>query len=140
MKPVFRIFEKHPLFQGGEKGWMLGVMVLGVLIAGCSGISDPNQIVFPATNVSYKVDIAPYFSLACSESGCHDQATPNNDEVDLTSWVGVRAYNVAPTAGDTTCHLVLVMYGREAHAGVLVANDNQRQGIKQWVLEGAKDN
>ena len=116
------------------------LVLLGVFVAGCSGISNPNDIVFPVSNVSYHAQVAPYFSLACSESGCHDQATSNNDELDLTSWVLMKSVPGVIVAGDTTCHLVLVMYGREAHAGVIVANDNQRQGIKQWVIEGARDN
>ena len=101
-------------------------------LAGCTGATDPNQIVFPATNVSYAQDIEPYFALACVQ--CHDIGDP----VDLSSWVGIRAINVT-TPKDTTSELVLVMYGNGAH-GPISANDNQRQGIKQWVLEGAKNN
>ena len=118
---------------------VLGVFAILLGSCGSDDLTNPNQVVFPVTNVSYKAQVAPYFALACSQTGCHDQATTSNDGVDLTSWTGARAINVAQ-AGDTNCHLVLVMYAREAHAGVLSANDNQRQGIKQWVIEGARNN
>jgi hypothetical protein len=66
-------------------------------------------------------------------------ARSDNFGVDLSSWIGVRGTNAA-VPGDTNCHLVLVMYGREIHQAGFKANDNQRRGIKQWVLEGAQNN
>ncbi len=49
--------------------------------------------------------------------------------------------NEVPKPGDTlTSPLVAVMFARENHVGNFLANDNQRNGIKVWVLEGAKNN
>jgi hypothetical protein len=111
-------------------------------IAGCTGATSPDQIVFPASNVSYAQDIEPYFALACVQ--CHDEG---NSNIDLSSWTAIRSdlgvvelKTFSPPVGDTTgSSLVLVMYGSVEHPSIN-ANDNQRQGIKQWVLEGAKDN
>jgi hypothetical protein len=112
------------------------------LLAGCTGATNPDEIVFPASNVSYAQDIEPYFALACVQ--CHDDGGSN---VDLSSWTAIRSdlgvvdfKTFSPPVGDTTgSSLVLVMYGSVEHTPIN-ANDNQRQGIKQWVLEGAKNN
>ena len=102
-------------------------------------ITSPNQIVFPASNVSFSQQVEPYFTLACNVTGCHDAPRSTNLNVDLTSWIAVR--DEVPKAGDTlTSPLVAVMFARENHQGVFLANDNQRNGIKVWVLEGARNN
>jgi hypothetical protein len=112
------------------------------LLAGCTGATSPDQIVFPASNVSYAKDIEPYFALACVQ--CHDEGSSN---VDLTSCIAIQddlgvvvMEPTTPPVGDTTASsLVLVMYGKVPHT-LLNANDNQRQGIKRWVIEGAQNN
>jgi hypothetical protein len=120
---------------------IFALLLSPVIIASCSStdITDPDQISFPDSNISYAAQVRPYLTLSCNVTGCHDVQRPENFGVDLTSWVGVRGNNVAQP-GDTNCHLVLVMYGREIHQGSFKANDNQRRGIKQWVLEGAQNN
>jgi hypothetical protein len=126
--------------------WMkthwITVSVMAMFFAGCGSndITNPNQIVFPTTNVSFAKQVEPYLNLACSEYGCHNEATSSNDELDLTSWVALKQVNGVANSGDTNCYLVLVMYGRIAHAGSFPANDNQRQGIRQWIIEGAQNN
>ena len=120
----------------------LAVSATIFFIAGCTGATSPDQIVFPATNVSYSQQVEPYFALGCVT--CHDVG---NSTVDLSSWIAIMddlgvvvMLPTKPPMGDTTASsLVLVMYGKELHSPIS-ANDNQRQGIKQWVLEGAKDN
>jgi len=108
-------------------------------IPGCSGISSPNDIVFPATHVSFKAQVEPLFSLACNAAGCHSFDTQAGG-VDLTSWIGVRNPIVVNQPGDTTCNLILVIYGRVFHNGAVNINNNARVGVKQWVLEGAQNN
>src|SRR5579872_1047818 len=89
---------------------------------GCSGsdITSPNDIVFPATNVSFKAQVEPLFSISCNINGCHDMARPSNNDVDLTSWIGARSINVvnSPGPADTTCGLLQVVFGREFHPGI----------------------
>jgi hypothetical protein len=108
------------------------------IIIGCSGsdITSPNDIVFPATNVSFKGQVEPLFSLACNS--CHSSGS----STDLTSWIGVRAINVVnqPGPADTACGLLQVIYGREFHAGGVNIDAIRKQGLKQWVIEGAQDN
>ena len=115
----------------------LVVGILFVFISGCSGdITDPDDIVFPPINVSFGMHIQPLLNLSCNSQGCHGEGA----QTKLTSWGGVRALNVVNQPGDTNCGLVNVVYGRtETHWPVNV-NSNHRQGIKQWVIEGAQNN
>lgn len=119
----------------------IAVLALCSIWTGCfpGDVTNPNQIVFPASNVSYSQQLVPFLTLSCNMTGCHDAARSGNLNVDLTSWIGVR--NEVPKPGDTlTSPLVAVMFARENHVGNFLANDNQRNGIKVWVLEGAKNN
>src|SRR5689334_15435634 len=108
---------------------------------GCSSsdITSPKDIVFPATHVSFKAQVEPLFAVSCNISGCHDLISHAGD-VDLTTWAQVMNPIVVNQAYDTTCNLILVVYGRKFHTGPINLNDNHRQGLKQWVLEGAQDN
>lgn len=107
----------------------------------CSGsdITSPEDVVFPERNVSYAQHVAPYLALGCNISGCHDASRPENNFIDLTSWIAVRSTRVVNQPGDTNCALVQVLYGRVLHVPIR-ATENQRRGIKQWVLEGAENN
>ncbi|MFI5263437.1 MAG: hypothetical protein ACHQM6_02870 [Candidatus Kapaibacterium sp.] len=121
------------------------ILASGVFtVIGCSSsdITSANDIVFPATKVSFKAQVEPLFAVSCNISGCHDMATSANNDVDLTSWYGVRAINVInqPGPADTACGLLQVIFGRELHSGPITLNDNHRQGLKQWVIEGAQNN
>jgi hypothetical protein len=111
------------------------------IVAGCSSsdITSPDQIVFPATNVSFTQHVQPFFALSCNNVGCHDAGRADNYDTDLTSWVRVRDAHVT-LPGDTACGLIRVIYAREVHYGALNLNENQREGLKQWVLEGAQNN
>ena len=114
------------------------IFAAGVLIMiGCSSsdITSANDIVFPAKNVSFKGQVEPLFSIACNS--CH---SPGNT-VDLSSFVCVRATRVINQPGDTNCGLIQVIYGRGApHPGPINIDNIRKQGLKQWVIEGAQDN
>src|SRR6185437_12321203 len=93
--------------------YILACMVLVIIGCSSSDITSANDVVFPATNVSFRAQVEPLFSVSCNVAGCHDMARPGNNNVDLTSWIGTRAINVVNQPGDTNCGLILVVYGRE---------------------------
>jgi hypothetical protein len=141
---VDRACRDWSTIYASTKAASLALFVLLVTMGGllsCSGndITDPGKITFPDSNVSFRAHVQPYFNLSCNTYGCHDQARSSNLNIELTSWIGVMANNVTH-AGDTTSQLILVMDGRAAHSGQFLATENQRRGIKRWVLEGARNN
>src|SRR5690348_16881878 len=105
------------------------------IVAGCGSATSPDEIVFPATNVSFRQHVEPLFTVSCNMSGCHDAARTDNNGVDLTSFGGVRAINVA-IPFDTACGLIRVVYGvdfQHTAAGITLLNSNHRIGLKQWI-------
>ncbi len=113
-----------------------------LLIVGCSSsdITSPDQIVFPASNVSYRLQVAPYLQISCNTQGCHDEPNSANQGITLTSRVQVLSNRVT-LAKDTMSPIVLVMKGLDPkHTGTFLANSNQIRGITVWVWEGALDN
>ncbi len=123
--------------------------IVGILIVftqGCGGISNADQIVFPATGVSYSQQVEPLFTLACNVPGCHD-AIDAAGGVDLSNWYAIRSYypglvdvNTTNPNLDTSCILIRTLFAEELHAAPLNVNQNQRDGIKQWIFEGAQNN
>jgi hypothetical protein len=130
------------LSQGHRWMFRYFLAAIGLFIVGCgyNDITTADQIVFPATNVSFRAHVEPLFTVSCNTYGCHDAPTASNNYTDLTSWFGVRETNVVTVAGDTACGLIRVIYGREFHSGPININNNHREGLKQWVLEGAQNN
>ena len=121
--------------------YILAAAVFTLLGCSSSDITSASDIVFPATHVSFKAQVEPLFTVSCNITGCHDVARNSNNNVDLTSWISVRSINVVNQPGDTNCGLIEVVFGRGGiiHPSMNL-NDNNRQGLKQWVIEGAQNN
>jgi hypothetical protein len=124
--------------------------IVGIWI-GCKGdnpVGDegsPSNIVFPTSNVSFQAQVLPLFNQACNYSGCHGNDAPQS-LLKLTSWgdlmtsgAGVGA--VVPGQPDNST-LVLRIEGRGARMPPtgLPLNQNQINGIRAWIVEGAKNN
>jgi len=104
---------------------------------------SPSNIVFPTSNISYSVSVQPLFSQACNYSGCHGSDAPPN-LVKLTSWGEMMATGpgvVVPKQPEVST-LVLRIEGRGARMppSGLPLNLNQINGIRAWIVEGAKNN
>ena len=121
--------------------FFLGVLIVAGAAADCGGISNPNDIVFPADSVSYAMQVRPYLTLACESSGCHN-ASDEAGGVDLSSFTSIRdgTIPVVVPRDTTTSLLYKVLFGEQQHAATILANANQRQGIAKWIMEGAPDN
>jgi hypothetical protein len=125
------------------KYFMAGVaLAIIIFLAGCddNAISSPTDVIFPDSNVSYAAHVAPFLTLGCNMSGCHDAPRTENRNIVLTSWSAVRGdVRVINQPGDTNAGLVQVLYGKVFHP-LIQAGDNQRRGIRRWVIEGAQNN
>ncbi len=117
------------------------MLALSLGVTGCSSgdITSPTDVVFPATNVSFHASVAPYLAVGCNTTNCHDGNTPGADP--YTSYALIISTPNFAVAHDTTSTFVQVMDGETQHLwGPIVANDNIRNGIRQWIKEGAQDN
>lgn len=105
---------------------------------------SPSNVVFPARDVSFGYQVQPLFNQTCSLSGCHDDAVPQ-DRLKLTSW----GHTVLDFSG-------VVVIGQPDQSGLVLRiqgsvgqrmppygnplNQNQINGIRTWIAEGAKNN
>jgi hypothetical protein len=106
--------------------------------------NGPPDIVFPDSNVSYNGLIQPLFNQACTfTGGCHGGEDPAaalslESYQRLTDRVGI----VVPGSPDESI-LQLRIDGRLTPRMPLnrpVLTDNQINGIRVWILEGAVNN
>lgn len=134
-------------------GGTLSVMV-GLLISfsfNCKDTStDPDQtvnIVFPDSNVSYGRHVDPLFRLRCAFAGCHGSDTKGARGFSLDSYdnlmFGTRA--VVLRGDPENSPLVWRIEGRVGTGARMPLdrtplNDNQIQGIRRWIREGAQNN
>jgi hypothetical protein len=130
---------------------LAAVIACACLAAGCKDINpqlasgeSPSNIVFPANNVSYTYNLQPLFNQACALSGCHDDGA-HQSALKLTTYANLMFQLpgvVVPGKPDQST-LVFRIEGRVGDRMPPTTNqlnDNQINGIRTWVAEGAKNN
>lgn len=115
-------------------------------LSSCKNTLTPgiDQVVFPDTGtVSYQKYVQPLFNLACLNSGCHDGGPTSNNLI-LTDYISATTSAPGVIIPKDTTSSLLIQYveGRYPHDPLLVAvlTPNQIQGLKKWILQGAKNN
>ena len=104
--------------------------------------TDVDKVIIPDSNVSYAKYIAPLFEVKCVT--CHDGGT-NSNIPNLTNFSFVDGYYVVPTEPDNSV-LVYTIQGNVPPfpvmppAGYRPLNENQINGVRTWIEEGAQNN
>jgi hypothetical protein len=130
------------------------VLLAACVLLGIGGCKDqnptgedgsPSNIIFPVSGVSYQYHVQPLFTQACNFSGCHGSDAPAN-LVKLTSWGELMTSGggtgvVIPGQPENST-LVFRIEGRGMRMppSGLPLNQNQVNGIRAWIAEGAKNN
>jgi hypothetical protein len=115
------------------------------LLSSCSKDSNPtsSDIVFPSSNVSYSQHVQPLFNTSCAVSGCHDDATRQNN-LSLTSYTNATARPGIIIPGDAQNSVLAQRIDGRLQPQMPFQrpplNSNQINGIKTWINEGAKNN
>ena len=105
-----------------------------------NSVSTLDDIVFPATGISYEKLVQPLFNIGCATTSCHDA---QDNTLNLTSY-GLW-YNDPGVikAGDTVnsrfVWCIEAKPGSPPMPPPRPLSTNQIQGLKQWIYEGAKD-
>lgn len=113
-------------------------------LSACSDttITSPEQIQFPAQNVSYQQHVKPLLELTCAFSGCHDSETAAAG-VDVTGYFQLtsRAGLIIPGKPDNSL-LNQILEGKQGHVLTFQRriSEAQKRGVRQWVQEGALNN
>jgi hypothetical protein len=132
------------------KGWVICCCLAVLLFAGCKDENNPlsgdspSNIVFPISNVSYGRQVQPLFNQTCALAGCHDDGQ-HQSVLKLTSYDNLMfggALVVVRTKPDQSV-LVLSIEGRvgaQMPSNRNPLNQNQIDGIRAWIGEGALNN
>ena len=116
-----------------------------IFITACDdtiNVSDLDNIIIPASNVSYEVYIQPVLTAKCARAGCHDDQTMQAG-LSLTSWANTTQSRLIVYPGlPQNSKLVWSIEGTSGSlmppVGYWAVTKNQIDGIKTWIKEGAK--
>ncbi|MGA7161506.1 MAG: hypothetical protein WBZ48_10925 [Bacteroidota bacterium] len=105
-----------------------------------NSVSSLDEIVFPAKNISYQKLVQPLFNIGCATTDCHDN---QNKTLNLTSYGLWLQDPLVIIAGDTTnsrfVWCIEAKPGSPLMPPARPLSQNQIQGLKQWIYEGAKN-
>ncbi len=107
---------------------------------------SPSDVIFPIDSVKYSLHVQPLFNQTCGLVGCHSQQE-TGDRLKLDTYenlrYGVRGLPVVVPGSPGTSELVLRIEGRSSQRmplGRNPLNQNQINGIRTWIAEGARRN
>lgn len=110
-----------------------------------SPVSSNRDVVFPDSLVSYTQHIEPFLRVKCSFCPCHCLSPQNGASVMTDYFALFSSENlglIIPLKPDNSL-IVQVIEEKIPHNPYFQANyinANQKHGIRQWIIEGAKNN
>ncbi len=132
--------------------WMGIIMIASLWMIACKDESatNLNDIVFPASNISYSKNVQPLFTRGCVFAGCHGPDTYLERGFSLESYQSLTpgaAHEIVVPGDPDNSKLIWSIEGtngfettRRMPMGLSPLNDNQLQGLRRWIAEGAKNN
>lgn len=120
------------------------VLAAALIAAACeTGITNPQDVVFPESDVSYGRHVKPLLDLGCAFSGCHNDIDRAGG-VNFTSYIDLFSMPGLVRPGDSTGSVLWQTLTRQlphfaADIGKLVSA-KQAHGVAVWIQEGASNN
>jgi hypothetical protein len=128
--------------------FIIGIFLVGIVtLPSCKDQTNQNftsDIVFPPSGVSFSKQVQPLFQQTCVAAGCHGGSQPAaNLNLQLDVWHSIINY-LPP--------LVLVNNGSKSPLYIDISGNpqlmppsqrltqNQIDGVKKWIDEGANNN
>lgn len=117
-----------------------------LLLCACSGttITQPQDVVFPDSNVRFRGHVLPFLTVTCANGGCHSDITAAAG-IRLTSYSSImfdRPNLIVPSRPNESV-IIQILEGVLPHPfGNLQqrVTANHVRGMRQWVTEGALNN
>jgi len=120
------------------------LLFLLFIIAGCDDTLT-SDIEIPLEDVSYSKSIQPIFNLKCATSGCHSSSHMAGG-YSMQSWSETNTIPYILEGDSENSKLYLIISGKipptmpPINSSKLPLTDRERDGIKTWIDEGAKNN
>ena len=126
-----------------------GFLTLALAVTGCKDENpvdgdSPSNIVFPISNVSYGQQVQPLFNQTCTLAGCHDDGA-HQSMLSLTSYDNLMYGGALVVVRNKPDQSMLVLriqgsVGTRMPLNRNPLNQNQINGIRAWIGEGAQNN
>ena len=120
---------------------LAALFVALISLASCNSgntITQPRDVVFPDSNVSFVRHVQPLLQLGCAFNGCHAETS----RIPLDSYVNLfRTPGLIVPGLPQNSMLWQVVAGQLPHTYPLSSlTPNHRTGISVWIREGALNN
>jgi hypothetical protein len=131
-----------------RRGILWCAVAVMAMAAGCKDENNPvdayAEYVFPKSNVSFTQHVQPLFRAACAISGCHGYGSQSS-ALRLNEYVDVRDATllVVIPGNAQDSRIVMRIEGRiqpQMPYNRTALNQNQINGIRAWINEGANFN
>jgi hypothetical protein len=126
--------------------WAAGLALAAGIFIRCSEDENPtgSDIVFPPNNVSYGVYVQPLFNETCAFTGCHGDTEPAAG-LRLTSYDNLMFNSLQVVVRERPDESILVLriegrLGSRMPLNRTPLTQNQINGIRTWIAEGALNN
>ena len=126
--------------------FVFGIICTFMILDSCDdNITDIDDIVFPDSLVSYQDHVQPLMRVNCTLSNCHGPSTglgaqPMYDYIYLTDQ-STNIGLVIPYYPESSRLVQIFEYTLPHYSHYQwQINNNQLQGLKTWIEEGAKNN
>ena len=114
-----------------------------ITLIACGDTIAPEKVKFPDEDVSYMAHVEPFMKANCAYYGCHGVNSPGAELSDYNYLMNAMSYIIPGNANGSLVNQILEK--RLPHPGsypIYFGNitDNQIEGMRTWVEEGAKNN
>ncbi len=119
------------------------VILSAIVLASCTHLPPVPPVPDPPCDpgiVDFTNEILPMIQSNCAMSGCHSSTNPV-DDIDLSSYAGIRSEVRAGDPNDSELYTVLFESGEDLMPPPPMAplTDAQKERIRLWILQGAKE-
>ncbi|HOK15204.1 MAG TPA: hypothetical protein PK007_09835 [Candidatus Kapabacteria bacterium] len=105
--------------------------------------TNSKDIIFPEENVSFQFHVYPFLKLNCSYAGCHSDESAAGGII-LTSYSTLFASPGMIIIGEPDkSRLIQIIENKLPHFTLFYRGnitENNKKGMRTWILEGAKNN
>lgn len=121
-------------------------LFVGIYSCNETGIISSRDIVFPEKNVSFMNHVQPFLKITCSYQGCHSYESRAAGKIMVDYWNLFDVYNtglIIPYKPDNSIFYQMIRdENRLPHIPIVYweIDQNQKDGIRTWIEEGAMDN
>lgn len=121
------------------------VLAFYIFVACDNQINSPDDLVFPEKNVSFFEHVQPFLKYYCAYQGCHAPETRAGGKwfSDWESIIHTDNLGFVVSGNPDGSRFVQIIEGKSlSHFSYIRYDikDNHIQGIRTWILEGARNN